>query len=44
MDPFRRQCLLDGTDEIGLTLTSEAAIAAHEARTAAQPWLQPSST
>jgi 3-isopropylmalate/(R)-2-methylmalate dehydratase small subunit len=42
MDPFRRQCLLDGTDEIGLTLTSEAAIAAHEARTAAQPWLQPS--
>lgn len=42
MDPFRRQCLLDGTDEIGLTLTSEAAIAAHEARNAAQPWLRPS--
>ena len=33
MDPFRRQCLLDGTDEIGLTLASEGSIAAYELRT-----------
>ncbi len=31
MDPFRRQCLLDGTDEIDLTLQSGDAIARHEA-------------
>jgi 3-isopropylmalate/(R)-2-methylmalate dehydratase small subunit len=31
MDPFRRQCLLDGTDEIDLTLQSGDAIAQHEA-------------
>jgi 3-isopropylmalate/(R)-2-methylmalate dehydratase small subunit len=33
MDPFRRECLLGGLDEIALTMTSEAAIAAYEART-----------
>jgi len=33
MDPFRRDCLMRGLDEIGLTLESEAAIAAYEART-----------
>ena len=32
MDPFRRDCLMRGLDEIGLTLESEAAIAAYEAR------------
>ncbi|WP_448585012.1 3-isopropylmalate dehydratase small subunit [Thermaurantiacus sp.] len=32
MDPFRRHCLLQGLDEIALTLAEEAAIAAHEAR------------
>ena len=31
LDPFRRDCLMSGQDEIGLTLQSEAAIAAHEA-------------
>lgn len=31
MDPFRRQCLLDGTDEIDLTLQSGDTIAKHEA-------------
>ena len=32
MDPFRRDCLIRGLDEIGLTLESEAAIAAYESR------------
>ncbi|MGZ8313083.1 MAG: 3-isopropylmalate dehydratase small subunit [Allosphingosinicella sp.] len=30
LDPFRRECLLNGLDEIGLTLASESAIAAYE--------------
>jgi len=32
VDPFRRQCLLHGLDEIGLTLQHEEAIARYEAR------------
>jgi len=32
LDPFRRACLMQGTDEIALTLQSDAAIAAHEAQ------------
>jgi 3-isopropylmalate/(R)-2-methylmalate dehydratase small subunit len=32
MDPFRRECLLGGLDEIGLTLGSERSIAAYEQR------------
>jgi 3-isopropylmalate/(R)-2-methylmalate dehydratase small subunit len=32
LDPFRRDCLMRGLDEIGLTLESEAAIAAFESR------------
>jgi 3-isopropylmalate/(R)-2-methylmalate dehydratase small subunit len=32
MDPFRRDCLLAGLDEIALTLTHEKAIAAYEQR------------
>ena len=32
LDPFRRDCLMRGLDEIGLTLESEAAIAAFETR------------
>ena len=40
IDPFRKQCLLQGLDEIGLTLARGAAIAAHEARvTAKMPFL-----
>jgi 3-isopropylmalate/(R)-2-methylmalate dehydratase small subunit len=31
MDPFRRKCLLEGLDRIGLTLTHEHAIRAYEA-------------
>ncbi len=37
LDDFTRRRLLDGLDDIGLTLRHEAAIAAHEARRAA--WL-----
>jgi 3-isopropylmalate/(R)-2-methylmalate dehydratase small subunit len=33
MDPFRRRCLLEGLDEIALTLASEPAIRGHELRT-----------
>jgi 3-isopropylmalate/(R)-2-methylmalate dehydratase small subunit len=32
IDPFRKECLLNGLDEIGLTLQHEAEIAAFEAR------------
>ena len=33
MDPFRRECLVGGLDEIALTLSSEAVIRAYEVRT-----------
>ena len=33
LDPFRRECLLGGLDEIALTLASEPAIRAYELRT-----------
>ena len=40
IDPFRKFCLTEGLDEVGLTLKSDAAISAYEARQhAAQPWL-----
>lgn len=43
IDAFRKHCLMDGVDEIGLTLTSGDAISAHEKKIAAeQPWLVPS--
>ena len=39
IDPFRKRCLLEGLDNIGLTLESEQAIEAYEERaTAARPW------
>ena len=37
LDPFRRRCLLDGLDEIGLTLRHEEAIARYETRSAGGP-------
>ena len=44
IDPFRKACLLGGLDEIGITLESESAITAFEARdAAARPWLVPAS-
>ena len=40
IDPFRKHCLLNGLDEIGLTLERDAAIGTHEkARAASLPWL-----
>ncbi|MEP7350629.1 MAG: 3-isopropylmalate dehydratase small subunit [Sphingorhabdus sp.] len=41
IDPFRKHCLMDGVDEIGLTLASSDAISAHEAK--APSWLVPAS-
>ncbi len=37
IDPFKKRCLLEGLDDIGLTLQHEAAIAAYE-QTHNQPW------
>ena len=40
VDPFRKRCLLEGLDEIGLTLASADAITHHEAGRAQDlPWL-----
>jgi len=40
IDPFRRQCLLEGLDEVGMTLAREASIVSFEAKMAAErPWL-----
>ena len=40
IDPFRKDCLLGGLDDIGLTLRKAAAIDAFEARQRAEaPWL-----
>ncbi len=40
IDPFRKHCLLNGLDDIGLTLQKQDRIAAFETtRAAAQPWM-----
>lgn len=40
IDPFRKHCLLNGLDEVGLTLTRDDAIAQHEKqREGALPWM-----
>lgn len=42
IDPFRKHCLMNGVDEIGLTLQSSDAISNYETRIEAeQPWLVP---
>jgi 3-isopropylmalate/(R)-2-methylmalate dehydratase small subunit len=42
IDQFRKHCLLNGVDEIGLTLDSSGAISAYERRLAVdKPWLLP---
>ncbi|WP_373474342.1 3-isopropylmalate dehydratase small subunit [Sphingorhabdus sp.] len=42
IDPFRKHCLLNGVDEIGLTLKSSDAILAYERKLATdRPWLAP---
>ncbi|MEN3975670.1 3-isopropylmalate dehydratase small subunit [Emcibacter sp. SYSU 3D8] len=40
IDPFRKHCLLNGLDDIGLTLEKKASIDSFEAKqSASQPWL-----
>jgi 3-isopropylmalate/(R)-2-methylmalate dehydratase small subunit len=40
IDPFRKHCLLEGLDEVGLTLGRAAQIEAYEARQLAEmPWI-----
>jgi 3-isopropylmalate/(R)-2-methylmalate dehydratase small subunit len=40
MDPFRKHCLVEGKDDVDITLQSAAAIEAYEDRQrAAQPWV-----
>ncbi len=42
IDPFRKNCLLNGLDEIGLTMQRDDAITDHEASLQQQhPWLVP---
>ncbi|MEO0427960.1 MAG: 3-isopropylmalate dehydratase small subunit [Pseudomonadota bacterium] len=44
IDPFRKHCLLNGLDDIGLTMEREDAISAFEAkRRQATPWLDTAS-
>ncbi|MCE1235493.1 MAG: 3-isopropylmalate dehydratase small subunit [Hyphomicrobiales bacterium] len=39
IDPFRKHCLIEGLDDIGLTMQKADAIQAYEAKTAAaRPW------
>ena len=41
IDPFRKHCLLEGLDDIGITLQSEERISAFEAERAGRmPWLR----
>lgn len=41
MDPFRRQCLMEGLDEIGLTLARDTAISKYESAIGEQrPWMK----
>ncbi|MCW4460340.1 3-isopropylmalate dehydratase small subunit [Sphingomonas sp. BT-65] len=40
MDPFRRDCLMQGLDEVGLTLAKDTAISKYESTVAEQrPWI-----
>jgi 3-isopropylmalate/(R)-2-methylmalate dehydratase small subunit len=40
IDPFRKKCLIEGLDEVGITLTHEDALVGYEQRMAAhKPWL-----
>ncbi len=41
LDPFRRQCLMEGLDEVGLTLARDTAISKFEAAVSEhRPWLE----
>ena len=40
IDPFRKKCLIEGLDEVGITLTHEDALVEYEQRMkASKPWL-----
>jgi 3-isopropylmalate/(R)-2-methylmalate dehydratase small subunit len=39
IDPFRKHCLMNGLDDIGLTLEKAAAIDSFESKLADRPWL-----
>ncbi len=40
LDPFRRRCLMEGLDEIGMTLAQDTAISKYESGvSSARPWL-----
>jgi 3-isopropylmalate/(R)-2-methylmalate dehydratase small subunit len=41
IDPFRKYCLLNGLDDIGLTLRHEGALNSYEAQHDAEFWLKP---
>jgi 3-isopropylmalate/(R)-2-methylmalate dehydratase small subunit len=38
LDPFRKRCLMEGLDDIGLTLEKKPAIEAYEAKIAQRAW------
>jgi 3-isopropylmalate/(R)-2-methylmalate dehydratase small subunit len=41
LDPFRRQCLMEGLDEVGLTLAKDTAISKFEgAMNLSRPWIE----
>jgi 3-isopropylmalate/(R)-2-methylmalate dehydratase small subunit len=45
IDPFRKDCLLRGLDEVGITMAMDDAIAAHEAKMRSDtPWLEGAAT
>jgi 3-isopropylmalate/(R)-2-methylmalate dehydratase small subunit len=44
IDPFRKYCLLNGLDDIGLTLRHEAELDAFEIKHDAEFWLKPRAT
>jgi 3-isopropylmalate/(R)-2-methylmalate dehydratase small subunit len=43
IDPFRKYCLLNGLDDIGLTLRHESELDAFETKHDTEPWLKPKS-
>ena len=43
IDPFRKYCLLNGLDDIGLTLRHQADLTSYEAKHDAEFWLAPKS-
>jgi len=45
IDPFRKHCLMEGLDEVGLTLARDSAIGSYEARQAGEmPWFAKGTT